>query len=149
MYRAAQPIRRVATVLILGLLAAGCGGSAKTADPQAFCRTMKQVTNLLEPNTGSTTPAGTKARYESLSTMLAQATDSAPPALTKDVAAFATAIHAFAGALAKVGYRLDAIFTTPGGAKLAADTSHALTPAIVDELVGPCALNLGPPRSPN
>lgn len=149
MDRAVQPIRRVATVLLFGLLLAGCGGSSSTADPQAFCRTMKQVTDLLEPNNGSTTPAGTKARYASLFTLLGQATDSAPPALTKDVATFATAIHAFASALAKVGYRLDALFATPGGAKLAADTSHALTPAVVDELVGPCALNLGPPRSPN
>jgi hypothetical protein len=110
---------------------------------------MKQVTDLLEPHAGLTTPKATKARYISLSTLLDQAKESAPPALTDDVATFATAIHGFATALAKVGYDLDAIFKTRNGAKLAADTSHALTPAIVDELTGPCGLNLGPPRKPN
>jgi hypothetical protein len=65
------------------------------------------------------------------------------------VATFDTAIHGFAIALAEVGYQLDAIFKTPKGAKLAADTSHALTPAIVDELAGPCGLDLGPSRPPN
>jgi len=107
---------------------------------------MKQVTDLLEPNTGSTTRDGTKARYDKLSTLLHQATQSAPAALAGDVATFAAAIHGFATALAKVDYQLDAMFTTPQGVKLATDTSHALTPAIVDELTGPCGLDLGPPR---
>jgi hypothetical protein len=110
---------------------------------------MKQVTTLLEPKTDSPTPAETKARYASLSALLDRATTSAPPMLSSDVAAFATAIRGFATALSKVGYQLDALFKTPKGVKLAADTSHALTPAIVDELTGRCGLDLGPPRSPN
>jgi hypothetical protein len=65
------------------------------------------------------------------------------------VATFATAIHGFATAPVRVGYQLDAIFKAPNGVKLAADTPHALTPAIVDELTGPCGLDLGPPRPPN
>jgi hypothetical protein len=91
----------------------------------------------------------TKARYDALSPLLEAAKGSAPPALAADLATFATAIHGFATALANVDYRLDAIFKTPEGVKLAADTSHALTPAIVDELAGPCGLDLGPPRPPN
>jgi hypothetical protein len=161
MHGTAQPAHLVAAVLTLGFLAAACGGtsgcggsggtsgSATSTNHQTFCRTMKQVTSLLDPNTGSTTPEGTKARYESLSRLLDQAKDSGPPSLADDVATFDTAIHGFATALARVGYQLDAIFKTPEGTKLAADTSHALTPAIVDELTGPCGLDLGPSRPPN
>jgi hypothetical protein len=110
---------------------------------------MKQVTGLLEPKTESPTRQDTRARYESLATLLDQAQKSAPAALTDDLATFATAIHGFATALAKVDYQLDAVFKTPTGVKLAADTSHALTPAIVNELTGPCGIDLGPPRPPN
>jgi hypothetical protein len=149
-HRTARPAQLVATAFTLGLLlAAACGAGATATNGPTFCGTMHQVTDLLEPKTRSTTPEGTKARYDSLSTLLAQAKESAPPALADDVATFATAIHGFATALAKVGYQLDAIFKTPEGVTLAADTSHALTPAIVDELTGPCGLDLGPPHPPN
>jgi hypothetical protein len=148
-HRTAQPTHQVVTLLAVALLTAACGGSARAASDRTFCRTMKQVTTLLEPKTESPTPAETKARYDSLSTLLDDATTSAPPALVRDVAAFATAIHGFATALSTVGYQLDAIFKTPNGVKLAADTSHALTPAIVDRLTGACGLDLGPPRPPN
>jgi hypothetical protein len=162
MHRTAQPAQLVAVVLAAGILAAGCSsnsstgidatGSSSRSNPTnhaTFCRTMKQVTDLLDPNTGSMTPAGTKARYESLSILLDHAHQSAPPALAPDVATFATAIHRFTTALAKDGYHLDAIYKTPGGEKLAADTSHALTAAIVNELTGPCGIDLGPSRAPN
>jgi hypothetical protein len=149
--------------LSVGLLVSGCSSDAATAtgdsasaipsptptSNNAFCPAMKQVTDLLEPNAGSTTPDQTKARYDNVSTLLAQAQQSAPPAFAEDVATFAAAIDRFSAALATVGYRLDAIFTTPGGEKLAADTSHALSPAIVEEMTGPCALDLGAPRAPN
>lgn len=157
MHRTAQPTRLVAVVIALGAVAAGCnssggsgaGSSTTAANHETFCRTMKQVTSLLDPNSGSMTPQATKARYESLSALLDRAQDSAPPALTHDVATFATAIHGFTTALAKVGYHLDAIYKTRAGVKLAADTSHALTAAIVNELTGPCGLDLGPSRAPN
>jgi len=110
---------------------------------------MKEVVGLLEPATESPTPEANKARYASLSVLLEQARISAPPALTADIATFANAIHGFDAALANVGYRLDAVFSTADGAKLAAETSHALTPAIVNELTGPCGIDLGAPRPPN
>ena len=149
MHGTARPTPCVAVLFSLSLLAVGCTGRATATSDPSFCPTMKQVTDLLDPQDGSTTPEATKARYDSLSTLLNAATRSAPPALTADVASFATAIHGFATALADVGYQLDAIFQTPAGVTLAADTSHALTPAIVDELTGRCSLDLGPPRPPN
>jgi len=110
---------------------------------------MKEVVGLLEPATESPTPEANKARYASLSVLLDQARASAPPALTVDIATFANAIRDFAAALAKVDYKIDAIFSTADGAKLAADASHALTPAIVSELTGPCGIDLGAPRPPS
>jgi hypothetical protein len=50
-----------------------------------------------------------------LSALFDRAQDSAPPALTQDVATFATAIHGFTAARAKVGYHLDAIYKTRAG----------------------------------
>jgi hypothetical protein len=156
-HRTAQPAPFVAVVLAASILAVGCSSSiaatgssrSSVTNHATFCHTMKQVTDLLEPNTGSMTPAGTKVRYERLSTLLHQAHRSSPPALAPDVATFAIAIHRFTTALAKVGYQLDAIYKSPGGEKLAADTSHALSATIVNELTGPCGIDLGPSRAPN
>jgi hypothetical protein len=103
---------------------------------------MEQVTALLEPNTGSTTPEDIEARYDELATLLDEAEQAAPPAIVDDVATFAIAIDDFAHALADLDYDLDAIYSTPVGAQLAEDTSHALTPAIIDHLTGLCGLTL-------
>jgi hypothetical protein len=137
----AGPARLVAAlVAVVGLLAA-CGDDEPAAGD--FCDTMEQVTTLLEPNPGSTTPEHTEARYDELATLLDQAEQAAPPAIADDVATFATTIDDFATALADVDYDLDAIYSTPEGVQLAEDTSHALTPAIIDHLTGPCGLTPG------
>lgn len=158
--RTAAP-RLVTIALAAGILAVGCSssstgggatsssGSGSGINHATFCHTMSQVTDLLNPHTGLMTPAGTKGRYESLSTLLHQASQSSPPALAADVATFATAIHQFTTALAKVGYQLDAVYKTLDGEMLAAETSHALTSAIVNELTGPCGIDLGASRAPN
>lgn len=142
MNRPAGPLRLVAAlVAVVGLLAA-CGDEERAANGD-FCDTMEQVTTLLEPNTGSTTPEETEARHDELTTLLDQAQQTAPPAIVDDVATLATAIDDFASALEEVDYDLDAIFSTPQGEQLAEDTSHALTPAIIDHLTGPCGLTPG------
>jgi hypothetical protein len=140
--RIAGPARLVAAlVAVVGLLAA-CGDDEPAANGD-FCDTMEQVTTLLEPNTGSTTPEETQARYDELAMLLDQAEQAAPPAIADDVSTFANAIDDFATALADVDYDLDAMYSTPEGNQLAEDTSHALTPAIIDHLTGPCGLTLG------
>lgn len=138
--------RRVAILFILGLLAA-CGDDGTTAGAGGkFCDAMERVSTLLEPNTGSTAPEGVEARYRELSRQLDQAEQTAPSAIEGDVAIFAAAIDDYATALAGVGYDLDTVYSTPEGVQLAEDTSHALTPAVVDHLTGRCGLDLGPPR---
>jgi hypothetical protein len=59
------------------------------------------------------------------------------------VANCATAIDDFDAALADVDYDLDAMHATPEGVLLAEDTYHALAPAVIDHLTGPCGLTLG------
>lgn len=149
----------LATGALVILLAVGCGGTTAVSGDAAgkppatespsFCSTMQRVVELVEPATESPTPEANKARYASLAVLLEQAKISAPEKLRADVATFAIAIRKFDAALAAVGYKLEAIFSTADGAKLAADASHALSPAIVAELTDPCGIDLGAPRSPN
>ncbi|MDT4942184.1 MAG: hypothetical protein QOH57_3406 [Mycobacterium sp.] len=151
MHRITSRARRIAVVLAFAVLATACSssGAPPATSPPSFCDTMKQVTDLLAPNAGSRAPAATKARYDSVLTLLGQAKKSAPPRLVDDLATYADAIRGFTVALAKVGYDLDAVLKTHKGVKLAADTSHALSAAIVHELVGPCGIDLGPSHAPN
>lgn len=145
MSHTARPTRLVAALFTLGLLAA-CGDDGTAAAGGEFCGAMEQVSTLLEPNTGSTTPEGIEARYRELVTLLDQAEQAAPSAIAGDVATLAAAIDDYATALADVDYDLDAIYSTPEGVQLAEDSSHALTPAVVDHMTGPCGLDLRPPR---
>ena len=49
---------------------------------------------------------------------------------------------AYVVALADADYDLDVIFSTPEGTRLAEDTSHALTPDVVNHMTGPCGITL-------
>jgi hypothetical protein len=136
--------RLVATLAALSFMAACTSHDHEAVANAAFCHTMKQVTARLDPGTGSQTPAANKARYEQLATLLAHAHTVSPASLTNDVTTFQSAIGNFAAALAAVNYDLDALFKTPNGTKQADDASHAMTPAVVNYMTGPCGLTFGP-----
>jgi hypothetical protein len=121
-----------------------------SADERAFCTTMKQVMARLEPETTPRKPRARRTQYEELAALLKRAQATAPRGLNDDVARFARATDAFNNALAKVGYNLDAIYSTPAGVRLAADTSHALSKSLTNQITGPCGLapNNGESRTP-
>jgi hypothetical protein len=104
----------------------------------------------LEPETAPRTPSARQTQYVQLAALLDQAQGAVPQRLHDDLARFTLAIDAFAAALAKVDYNLDAIYSTPNGVRLAADTSHALSPRLVEQITGPCGLapNNGEKRAP-
>ena len=142
MHPTISPTRLAATLLTLTLLA--CGDSGDGDGEDTFCAAMKQVTTRMEPSTGRTdTPAEVQASFGEVVTLLDQAERTAPAEFKGDVARFATAIDDYVAALAAVDFDLDAIFSTPEGAQLAQDTSHALTPDIINHLTGPCGISLG------
>ena len=45
--------------------------------------------------------------------------------------------------LSTVDFNLDVVFSSPEGKQLAIDTSHTLTPAIVEHVIGECGLSFG------
>ncbi len=141
MHRTISPTRLAATLLALTLLA--CGDSEDGDGEDAFCAAMEQVTTRMEPRTGPTPPGEVEASFGEVITLLDQAERTAPSELAGDVAHFATAVDDYVAALAAVDFDLDAIFSTPEGAQLAQDTSHALTPDIVNYITGPCGVSLG------
>lgn len=141
MNRITGPMRLTAAIAVVGLLAA-CGDDNAAAS-EDFCDTMQQVTTLLEPDTGATTPEGTEARYDEIATLLDEARQTAPPAIANDISTFAGAVDEYASALEAVDYDIDTLFSTLEGEQRAQDTSHALTPGVIDHLTGPCDLALG------
>jgi hypothetical protein len=141
MHPTISPTRLAATLLILTLLA--CGNSGDSDRDDAFCASMEQVATRMEPNTGPTPSEEVEANFDEVVTRLDQAEETAPPELNGDVARYATAIDDYVAALAAVDFDLDAIFATPEGAQLAQDTSHALTPNIINHMTGPCGISLG------
>jgi hypothetical protein len=113
---------------------------------------MTRASALLEPDApdAQPAPAQTKAEFDEIASLLARAEDAAPSALTDDIATFARAINEYRATLADVGYNLGAIYSTPQGIALATDTSHALSPAVVRHMIGPCGIkpNNGERRTP-
>jgi hypothetical protein len=156
----------LAAVVVIGVAACGSDASntkatggtttetptsaTNRADEREFCSTMKQVMARLEPETTPRTPSARQTQYAQLAALLDRAQAAAPQRLHDDLARFALAIDAFAAALAKVGYNLDTIYSTPKGVRLAADTSHALSPRLAAQITGPCGLapNNGENRTP-
>jgi len=141
MHRTIRPTRRAATLLTFTLLACGDSGDGDRED--AFCAAMEQVTTRMEPSTEPTSPGEVEASFGEVVTLLDKAERTAPSELSGDVARFATAIDDYVAALDAVDFDLDAIFSTPEGVELAQDTSHALTPDIINHLTGPCDISLG------
>jgi len=136
-----SPTRLAATLLTLTLLACGDSGDGNGED--AFCAAMEQVATRMEPRTEPTPPGEVEASFGEVITLLDQAERTAPSELAGDVAHFATNVDDYVAALAAVDFDLEAIFSTPEGAQLAQDTSHALTPDIINHMTGPCGVSLG------
>lgn len=131
----------VVTACFAALLTA-CGADTSSTPDDSFCDTMEKATTLLQPETGSATPETTRVRYDDLASILAAAQDQAPTSIAADVAAFANAVEQFAFALAAVDYDIDHLFRTPAGVQLGEQTSHALTPAVIEHLTRTCGLIL-------
>ena len=138
MHSTTRPTRLAATLLTLTLLA--CGNSGEGDD--AFCVAMEQVAARMEPSTRPTAPGEVEASFGEVVTLLDQAERTAPSELAGDVARFAIAIDDYVAALAAVDFDLDAIFSTPEGAQLAQDTSHALTPDMINHMTDRCDITL-------
>ncbi|MEQ1788367.1 MAG: hypothetical protein ABL966_15045 [Acidimicrobiales bacterium] len=146
----------------MALLAmAACGDSESGTDATAqtspssvgtardeFCDAMGHLITLLAPS-GPTSPDETQATFTEAGTWFAQAQDAAPEAIASDFRAYAAAYDEYVHFLSTVGFNLDAVFATPEGQQLAIETSHTLTPPIVEYVTGPCGLSFGDePRDP-
>lgn len=77
-----------------------------------------------------------------------QANTAAPAAIAGDVAAYKTAYDEYVRYLSTVDFNLNIVFSTPQGTQLAIDTSHTLTPAIVQYAVDDCGLSFGDEQQP-
>lgn len=117
------------------------GTAAKSAGT-AFCEAMSHLIVLLAP-TDDSSPDATKAAFAEAAGWFEQANTAAPAAIADDFSAYKTAYDQYVHYLSTVGFNLDAVFSTPEGKHLAIDTSHTLTPAIVQHVVGDCSLSFG------
>ncbi len=128
------------TLLALALVACGQSGDGNGDD--AFCAAMEQVATRMAPSPEPTPPAEVETSFGEVVTLLDQAERTAPSELRGDVARYATAIDDYVAALDAVDFDLNAIFSTPEGTQLAQDSSHALTPDIINHMTGPCGITL-------
>ncbi len=120
----------------------GTGTGGASADPAEFCDAMDHLIVLLEPG-GPSSPNETKTTFEEAAGWFEQARRSAPEPIAADVAVYADAYREYTRFLDESGYNLDVVFATDEGRDLAIDTSHTLTPQIVDHVTGECGLSFG------
>ena len=140
------------TAALVTLALVGCGdtgtnspNNANTATDtdDAFCSAMEGVAARMARDTDTPTqPQALRVDFDEIVTLLDQAQEHAPAALSDDIAIFAAAIDHYVVALADADYDLDVIFSTPEGTRLAEDTSHALTPDVINHMTGPCGITL-------
>jgi hypothetical protein len=116
-------------------------GSTMVSDDR-YCEAMSHLVVLLEPQE-SATPNETQATFEEAAQWFAQAREAAPESISSDVAAYADAFEQYIRYLDGVDYRLEAVFESSDGSALAADTSHGMTPPIVDYVTDECGLTFG------
>jgi hypothetical protein len=119
------------------------------ADPTdgGFCEAMAHLIVLLSP-TDDSSPTETKATFTEAAAWFEQANTAAPAAIADDVATYKTAYDEYATYLGTVDFNLDTVFSTPEGTQLAIDTSHTLTPAIVEYTIDECGLSFGDEQQP-
>lgn len=120
----------------------GTGIVAASTGPAEFCDAMAHLIVLLEPG-GPSSPDETRATFEEAAGWFAQARRSAPEPIAVDVGVYADAYAVYAGFLEESGYDLNVVFASDEGRDLAIDTSHTLTPKIVDHVTGECGLRFG------
>ena len=117
-------------------------GIAATPTDGGFCEAMAHLIVLLSP-TDDSSPTETKATFTEAAGWFEQANTTAPAAIADDVAAYTTAYDEYASYLGTVDFNLNTVFSTPEGTQLAIDTSHTLTPAIVQYAIDDCGLSFG------
>lgn len=120
----------------------GTATDGASPDPAEFCDAMSHLIVLLEPG-GPSSPAETETTFEEAAGWFEQARQSAPEPIAADVAIYADAYREYTRFLDESGYDLDVVFATDEGHDLAIDTSHTLTPKIVDHVTGDCGLSFG------
>ena len=146
-----RPSRLFAVLITLAF--AGCGdtetsrpNSADVSNDEesAFCSAMEGVAARMARATDTPTPPqALRVEFDEVVTLLDKAEEHAPTAISDDIAALAAAIDHYVVALADADYNLDVIFSTPEGTRLAEDTSHALTPDVINHMTGPCGVTFG------
>ena len=123
-------------------------GTAVDATDGGFCEAMTHLIVLLSP-TDDSSPTQTEATFTEAAGWFEQANTNAPAAIAGDVAAYKTAYDEYAAYLSTVDFNLDTVFSTPAGTRLAIDTSHSLTPAIVQYAIDECGLSFGDEQQPS
>ena len=130
---------------------AAATGTAADPTDGGFCEAMARLIVLLSP-TGDSSPTQTEVIFTEAAGWFEQANSAAPAAIASDVATYKTAYDEYASYLSTVGFNLDTVFSTPEGTQRAIDTSHTLTPAIVEYTIEECGLSFGdeqpPPTTP-
>ena len=122
-------------------------GIAATPTDGGFCEAMAHLIVLLSP-TDDSSPTETEATFTEAAGWFEQANTTAPAAIADDVATYKTAHDEYASFLGTVDFNLDTVFSTPEGTQLAIDTSHTLTPAIVEYTIDECGLSFGDEQQP-
>jgi len=107
-----------------------------------FCDAMGHLIVLLAP-TENSSPDATRATFAEAAGWFERANDAAPAAIAGEFATYKAAYDEYVHYLSTVDFNLDVVFSTPEGKQLAIDTSHTLTPAIVEHVVGECGLSFG------
>ena len=154
--------RRAAVSIVFGLAVVGCADdtASETAasypvaangspdetnadrSDSEFCEAMGHLIVLLAP-TDESSPEATRATFAEAAGWFEQASVSAPAEIADDFADYKTAYDEYRRYLGTVDFNLDAVFSTPEGRQLAIDTSHSITPAIVEHVIGECGLSFG------
>ncbi len=127
--------------------AASSTGIAGDPADGGFCEAMAHLIVLLSP-TDDSSPTETKATFTEAAAWFEQANTAAPDSIADDVATYKTAYDEYAAYLGTVDFNLNTVFSTPEGTQLAIDTSHTLTPAIVQYAIDDCGLSFGDEHQP-
>ena len=122
-------------------------GTAANPTDGGFCEAMTHLIVLLSP-TDDSSPTETEATFTEAARWFEQANNAAPAAIARDVATYKTAHDEYATYLSTVDFNLNTVFSTPAGTQLAIDTSHSLTPAIVEYTIDECGLSFGDEQQP-
>jgi len=120
-------------------------GNAPTAgasEAGSACDEWRQIVELLTPDRDQE-PAQVQRTWEAILPALDAVQAESSAELAADVNRFTGALRRYAAHLEKIDYDLDTLFETRRGKKLAAATSHALTPVIVEHLQEECQIPIG------